>query len=645
MKSFYKSVGFCLLIALIAPVLILTGCGGGGGGGSEDLGAGGSTGSGNVALLLADGPADDYDGIWIWVTRVILIPSDVTPGRSPVTIFESDEGYRINLLELRDEDFLLTLKKRVPAGWYSKIRLEVKKVFSLGGPCNNFKLPSNRIDLNPRGPFEVRSGETIAIRMDIDANKSINLHEAGNSGKCIFRPVVFVDIDTIVAPQRCPRILVGEITELLPDESNIEGFTLDLSEKRGAIHVRLSEDPRKLTVIYGEDGFRVRRSALEVGQKVRVTGRITSNGDLTASVVIIGDVLNIKGTVVSSVGSDSTFPLLLDTGQELIGDQVTVEVTNGTLILTGCDEEVGIEAIQRGKRARIIGKHDVEENVFRALAIILKSEEIIGDLESIERATGGITLNIKDESGIVHSVFLPEETPIYLQGDGEIAPGLLNQILSECGPKVVRVELDPEEVEPTAQEVRVQQERLYGRVVEILRNRTVRLRTGQLVRVQEGATIMLNTRGADIRVDFDSIRIGDELTLFGLSACEDLDADFYAYIVLVNDSATDCDDDCDDDYPKECTPVDTLPGLVTDNDVKICLDSGKDYQSDLMINGNNFALIGEAGKNCADDTNWTILTGDVTVNGNNTVFKNIKFKGDLDENGNNTRFINSCFEK
>jgi len=29
------------------------------------------------------------------------------------------------------------------------------------------------------------------------------------------------------------------------------------------------------------------------------------------------------------------------------------------------------------------------------------------------------------------------------------------------------------------------------------------------------------------------------LTLYGLEACDDFDADFYAYIVLINESATD----------------------------------------------------------------------------------------------------------
>ena len=77
--------------------------------------------------------------------------------------------------------------------------------------------------------------------------------------------------------------------------------------------------------------FSYKRSALKPGQKVRVTGKINADGDLDASVVVIGDVLSAKGTVVTSVNDDSLFPLLLDPGQELIGDQVNVEITKQLL--------------------------------------------------------------------------------------------------------------------------------------------------------------------------------------------------------------------------------------------------------------------------------------------------------------------------
>ena len=238
MKSKLWPMVVLFLTASLTAGFVLGGCSGGDGSGSGG-GSSSTAGNGTVALFLADGPADDYDSIFITICKVSLIPSENNPNRSEVVIFESDECFEVDLLKLRNEDLLLTINKRIPGGFYEKIRLEIDDIRSKGGPCDSngkyFKLPSGKIDLNPRGGIFVKSGKTLAIRLDIDANKSINLHEAGNSGKCIFRPVVFVDIETIQTPQRCPRILVGDIARLIknPRTKEIEGFYLDLIGDRG----------------------------------------------------------------------------------------------------------------------------------------------------------------------------------------------------------------------------------------------------------------------------------------------------------------------------------------------------------------------------------------------------------------------------
>jgi FKBP-type peptidyl-prolyl cis-trans isomerase 2 len=549
MKSKLWLMVVLFLTASLSAGFLLGGCGDSGGGG-EGGGSGGGTafnaGNGNVALFLADGPADDYEQIFINVCKVSLIPAADNPNGSEVVLYESDDCFWVDLLELRNEDLLLTVKKRIPAGFYEKIRLEIDDIRSEGGPCDEpgkyFKLPSGKIDLNPRGGIFVKSGQTLSIRLDIDANKSINLHEAGKSGKCIFRPVVFVDIETIKTPQRCPRILVGDIEYLIENRrtGEIEGFVLDLAGKRGNITVWLSDDPRNLTIIFGDDGFRVRRTALEAGQRVRVRGKLKPDGDLTASVVVIGNVLNVKGTVAGPVNPHSIFPMVLDEGQAIIGGPINVEITPATLILIGCDEEVDPDAIQRGRRSRVIGKFDRANDVFRAVAVFLESQRIIGNLILIERATGGTDLTIVDEENNEIIVFLETETPVYLQGDGEISLGLLNQLVMNCDGKRVIVDLDPEAVVPTAKEVRVQPERAFGQVVEILRDRVLRLDGDRLVRIQEGATILLNTKYFDILVDFRSIAVGDQLTLFGLSDCvvSGDRIEFYAFIALINESST-----------------------------------------------------------------------------------------------------------
>ena len=132
---------------------------------------------------------------------------------------------RVDLLDLRDEDFLITVKKRVRAQKYEKIRLRISDIEPVGGPCAHFKkLPANgKIDLNPRGTFEVVAGETLSVRLDIDANKCMNV-----SAACNFRPVVFVDIEHGAPLRPCPRILTGTIASINKRDGIIVGFVLDL---------------------------------------------------------------------------------------------------------------------------------------------------------------------------------------------------------------------------------------------------------------------------------------------------------------------------------------------------------------------------------------------------------------------------------
>jgi hypothetical protein len=119
----------------------------------------------------------------------------------------------------------------VPAGDWSKIRLHVDEAELIrvsrpedvdgvvircpddldpedGFVCESIlpKLVANgKIDLNPRGPFTVRPGELVLVQLDLDANKSLFLHETGN-GRWMLRPVVFVDVFTRRSPDRLVKI-------------------------------------------------------------------------------------------------------------------------------------------------------------------------------------------------------------------------------------------------------------------------------------------------------------------------------------------------------------------------------------------------------------------------------------------------------
>jgi hypothetical protein len=512
-----RAVGFALLFSVVClgMGMYLVGCGGSGGGSG---GVSGQSGTGTVSVLLGDGPADEYGEIWITVNEVSLIPLK----GDPVVLFQSEQGYKVNLLEYRDEDFLLTVR-RVPAWWYEKVRLRVSDVRAVGGPCHEMeiKLPSGKIDLNPRGPFRVAPGGTLSIRLDIDANKSIQVHPAGESGKCIFRPVVFVDIETGRLGRHCPQIVSGTIVELVYDEEEVKGFVLDLRGSRCELKVRITD----VTVIWNEFGEPSDPDVLKEGQEVKVRAWLEPEGFLDASVVLIGDVLVFEGEVSGPVAG-GVFPFTPEPGTGLLGD-AEVEVLDETLILIGCDEPVASDLIQDGMRAKIFGWIFEEDGLsIRAAAVLLRPDEIAGEVVWLEPAAGGHVLTVLVEETVDEvDIFLPEGVGIFLEGDGALHVSAL------CEGRRVRVLLDPYvPLQPTATEIQVESEVIDGIVSDPDEDSRTLIVDGETVFVRWGATILdLET---ETPVSFTEIEAGDRLRIFGLSDCSGEKA-FVAFVVLI----------------------------------------------------------------------------------------------------------------
>lgn len=520
-------------LALVLSALLVSMMSCGGGSGSANLSSSdSSSGAGTVAFFIADAPSDYYKHIWITITEVSLIPVDKS--YEPVVVFKSNKGLTLDLLEYRDEDYLLTLKKDVPAGLYAKIRLGISDISvepKDGAPCSNLeiKLPSGKIDLNPREPFLVSSGGALSIRLDIDANKSINLHKAGKSGKCIFRPVVFVDIQEGWPIGRCPKILSGTIESLIMANDQVAGFYLQLANERGLIKVMVNDSTR----IFDENGDFVGPNNLQVGDKVKVRGKFDSSGALVASLVVIGEVMDITGLVEAEVNlSTNIFPLTAASGQEIVGSVNVKVAPNNTLILIGCDTEVGIEFIQTGMKARVFGKLDTQNDVLKAVAILLCDWVIQGEITQSKDSNGGKLVTI-NENGTSISVFIPQDTPIYLEGDGAVPLNLI------CAGRKVRIFIKWPWTSPlTAAFLKVEPEKHEGEVIAIdLTNRilTISLAGGgaENVKVQLGATILVDNNGNLVLKQFKDIKIGDYIIYFGLSDCQ-AENPFHAFVLVVN---------------------------------------------------------------------------------------------------------------
>ena len=510
-------------------------CGGSGGGGDSGSPSSSSNGTGTVAVFLTDGPADEYDELWVNVTEVSLIPHDDGSTTVPVVVYTSTSEHWLNLLAFRDEDFLLTVNNRIPAGSYEKIRLRIREIKPVGGSCTDMeiKLPSGKIDLVPGGTFEVEPGETLVIRLDIDANKSINLKKAGKSGKCVFRPVIFVDIEPLGWMPGCPKIVRGELVEFIDDDNGngIEGFKLKLSGDRGTLDVYVSDN----TVIFGDDGLSTAVDDLAAGQRLWVRGCLDSKGYFQASEVVIGEVIRLNGIAQSIVNEQNTFSLAIDPGQSITDQTISVALSGKTLLLMGCDDAVEKSAIIPGLPLQVIGKVSLEDQTFRAIVIFVKplSGELLSKEDAQYGSISGSNLHIRIDESTTMTVFLPARNPIGLVGDGEIPLNLL------CTGKNIYVMVDPVKSDElsilTASEIKVPPDTHTGYCASIdTANRTISI-DNQIVRVADHPTIV-DLRGTDdTLVDFDELGLMDKVNCFGLAACDSDDSvvDFYAFVVLI----------------------------------------------------------------------------------------------------------------
>ncbi|MFW2404267.1 MAG: DUF4382 domain-containing protein [Gammaproteobacteria bacterium] len=200
MNGFTRPV-FGLILAW--TLLMGAGCGGSSGGGS-------AAGTGQVAVLITDGPTDEYERVLITLSSMILI------GSGGQQVIYDGEPITFDLLKLRDRaDFAFS--QTITEGDYSKIRLQVDEVrlVDLGDPADpdddveevlDNLAANGKIDLNPRGPFSVVADKTTVISLDIDAQRSFQVVQTGNS-RLKLRPVIFVDVfqDDIVLPNRLIR--------------------------------------------------------------------------------------------------------------------------------------------------------------------------------------------------------------------------------------------------------------------------------------------------------------------------------------------------------------------------------------------------------------------------------------------------------
>lgn len=357
-----------VVAAVSAPLaaLALAACSGGGDDADDPSSAAPTTGS--VAVLFTDAPHDQFCQVRATVTAIDLLGTS-----GPTNLYTGSRT--VNLLAMRNFSDFFTIEPDVPIGIYEKVRLTLSDLAlvecdATGQPepesgWEHPHLPGNgKLDLNPRGAFEVVGGETLVVELDLDMQKSLHLHEAGN-GRWQFRPVVFVTIrpDTrrLVRVFGSARSIGASAFELCPVEPAATVGPAATSASSECLDVFTDAK----TGIFDRNGDPVGLSALAANDLLTAIGFLglhddadadTRNDDLKLDAVVLeagprGTFARLPGSVVSAPGNNDIFVF-----DPTAGDAIDVRLQSGTRIFAiNSDTELTSAALQPGATGEVDG--------------------------------------------------------------------------------------------------------------------------------------------------------------------------------------------------------------------------------------------------------------------------------------------------
>jgi hypothetical protein len=267
--------------------------------------------TGIVGILFTDAPTDQYDEINLTVLQAILIGAE----EKQEFVFEGEEP--INLLDLENFSEPVMFGE-VQAGTYTKLRLIVDKLELIpvgGGDPIYPKLPGNgKIDLLQADGFTVLPGRTLLMEIDMDANKSIKITGAGNSGKVNFRPVVKVKIVDGGDPHKLAR-LEGSVSG--EPGTPAGGFVLcDLDSPDYCVDVMTDTT----TSMFDNAGLGTVFNTLSDGDMVVVIGRYITDPSIALNALVLeigGNAEQVQGNVVSDP-AENKFLLVADDASDLV---------------------------------------------------------------------------------------------------------------------------------------------------------------------------------------------------------------------------------------------------------------------------------------------------------------------------------------
>ena len=302
----------------------------------------------------------------------------------------ADEQREINLLELTNYSEPVWFGE-VMSGTYTKIRLQLDEIelFPKGGePFFIEKLPANgKVDLLHPDGFNVLPGRELMIEIDVDANKSIKITNAGKSGKVNFRPVVRVNVYDTGMPAKLARI-EGAVTGE-PVETNGTGTFVVCSVDAPDHCVDVATDGE--TSFFDDVGLESSFGGLTEGNMVVVIGEYATDPFILNAVVVEngGTAEQFTGNVATEPDGDR-FLILTVQGEDYI---VALQPTTKYYDVSG---PISADLIAFGDRVEVEGviapKTDPEDpdeqEVIRPALVFLEAYD-----EQLNGTIVALTLN------------------------------------------------------------------------------------------------------------------------------------------------------------------------------------------------------------------------------------------------------------
>lgn len=200
-----------VLVLILGIAFTLTACD------SADDGSG----SGELALSIADKPVNNVDQVLVTIEEVqVNKDTDDEEGWKTINDFDDLGGEReFDLMTLRFDEELLG-QETLDAGFYNQIRLIVaadednsdpttagkSKVVYKDGTEDNLFIPSGaQTGLKINHNFEINEDSITKLLLDVDVSEI--MHQAGNSGKIILRPTAIEIVDQIISGNILGRVV------------------------------------------------------------------------------------------------------------------------------------------------------------------------------------------------------------------------------------------------------------------------------------------------------------------------------------------------------------------------------------------------------------------------------------------------------